>query len=93
MRKKYAPAMTGTSTSSTLTVAFLRSTMTAATATSRTVEYSGGMPKAFLKAEDTELPITWLMPHQQMRPDAAKHTASTERLSFLPRHLSARACR
>ena len=66
--------MMGTSTSSTLTLAFFRSTMTAARATNRTVEYRGGMLKAFWKELETE----WLMPHQQIRPEMAKSTAITE---------------
>ena len=69
--------MMGTSTSSTFTVAFLRSTMTAARATSTTVLHSGGMPKALSKAEATELLTTWLMPHQQMRPDRANSAAGS----------------
>ena len=32
----------------------------------------GGTEKAFLKAEATELLITWLMPHQQMSPRNGK---------------------
>ena len=70
--------MMGTSTSSTLTLAFFRSTMTAARATNRTVEYRGGILKAFWKELETELLMTWLMPHQQIRPEMAKSTAITE---------------
>ena len=39
----------------------------------------GGKRKAFSKAEVTELLMTWLMPHQQMRPDRANSTAVTLR--------------
>ena len=52
--------------------------MTAARATNRTVEYRGGMLKAFWKELETELLMTWLMPHQQIRPEMAKSTAITE---------------
>ena len=76
--------MTGTITSSTRTVAFLRSTMTAATITSGMVEYSGGIWKAFSKEAEMELLVTWLMPHQQISPDSANSTAITECLRRLP---------
>ena len=38
------------------------------------------MPNAFLKEEVTELLMTWLIPHQQIRPESAN---STERRIFL----------
>ena len=81
--------MMGTITSRLFTVAFLRSTMRAASAVSTSVVVSGGMWKAFWKEELTELEITWLMPHQHSRPEAANRAASTERRSFLPRLRSA----
>ena len=62
-----------------MTVALRRSTMTAATATSATVDQSGGIWKAFSKEEEMELPMTWLIPHQHTRPETANSTASTER--------------
>ena len=43
--------------------------------------------KAFSKEDATELLITWLMPHQQIRPDTANSTASTL-LRGLPRRLA-----
>ena len=64
--------------SSTRTVAFLRSTTTAATATSAMVDQSGGIWNAFSKEEEMELPITWLIPHQHTRPDMANSTANRE---------------
>ena len=36
------------------------------------------MLKAFWKELETELLMTWLMPHQQIRPEMAKSTAITE---------------
>lgn len=50
--------ITGTRRSRTLTVAFFRSTITAAITTSTMVVYSGGISKAFLKDAVTELLIT-----------------------------------
>ena len=50
--------MIGTITSRLFTVAFRRSTMTAAIAVSTSVVASGGMWKAFSKAELTELEMT-----------------------------------
>ena len=38
----------------------------------------GGMENALAKAELTELLMTWLMPHQQMRPEMANNTAMME---------------
>ena len=67
--------------------------MTAESTTSTTVVTMGGMENALAKAELTELLMTWLMPHQQMRPDTANSAATTERLSFLPRLRSASTCR
>ena len=64
----------GTSTSRTRTVAFLRRTITAARITRITVVVRGGMRKALEKADATELLITWLMPHQQIRPERANST-------------------
>ena len=49
----------------------------------------GGMWNAFLNAELTELLTTWLIPHQQMRPDSANSTATTERRSGFFRFRSA----
>ena len=46
------------------------------------------MEKAFWKAEETELLITWLMPHQQMRPDTANSTAMTEYRPIFPPRFS-----
>jgi hypothetical protein len=76
-------------TSRLFTVAFLRSTMTAASTTSATVVAMGGMWNAFLNAELTELLTTWLIPHQQMRPDSANSTATTDRRSGFFRFRSA----
>ena len=70
--------MIGTKISKTFTVAFFRSTMIAARMTKTMVVASGGMENAFSKADVTELLITWLMPHQQIRPEMAKSTAITE---------------
>ena len=81
--------MMGTITSRLFTVAFLRSTITAAMAVSTSVVVSGGIWNAFSNAELTELEMTWLMPHQQIRPDTANSAAHTERWSFLPRLRSA----
>ena len=64
-------------TSRTLTVAFLRRTMMAAMPTRNRVDQMGGMLNAPSKAEVTELPMTWLTPHQHSRPDRAKRTAMT----------------
>jgi len=50
--------MIGTMTSRLLTVAFLRRTMTAASATSATVVTMGGIWNAFWKAELTEFEMT-----------------------------------
>ena len=72
--------MMGTMISRTRTVACLRSTMTAAMATRMIVVVRGGTWKAFSKAEETELPITWLIPHQQIRPDRANRMAISGRL-------------
>ena len=69
--------MIGTRISRTFTVAFFRRTISAETSTSAMVVYKGGMEKALLKAEVTELPTTWLMPHQQIRPETANRDAST----------------
>ena len=85
--------MMGTMTSRLLTVASFRRTMTAASAVSTSVVTSGGMENAFWNASLTELLTTWLMPHQQMRPDTANRPATTERRSFLPRLRSARVWR
>ena len=52
---KYKTAITGTNTSSTLTVAFFLSTITAAKITSAIVVQSGGMLKALLNDSETEL--------------------------------------
>ena len=49
--------MIGTRISSTFTVAFFRSTITAATATRITVVKIGGIPNAFSKEDATELLI------------------------------------
>ena len=76
--------MIGTIISSTFTVAFFRRTITAASATSTMVVYSTGMWNAFWKADVTELATTWLMPHQQIRPDRANSTARREYRFFLP---------
>ena len=76
--------MTGTIRSSTLTVACLRRTITAASATSATVDQRGGMWKAFSNEDEMELAVTWLMPHQQTRPDSANREAITERRRPLP---------
>ena len=73
------PAITGTTISRTFTVAFFRSTTTAAISTRIAVVQNGGIWKAWSKAEETELPITWLMPHQQISPDMANNEAITER--------------
>ena len=70
--------------SSTLTVAFFRSTMTAATATKARVDQRGGMWKAFSKEAEMELLVTWLIPHQQIRPEMANSEATTDRLRRLP---------
>ena len=51
-------ALMGTITSRLFTVAFLRSTMRAASAVSTSVVVSGGMWNAFWNAELTELEIT-----------------------------------
>ena len=75
---KYIAAITGTMISSAFMVAFLRSTIMADKITRITVVMIGGTEKAFLKAEATELLITWLMPHQHKSPDKAKKTAITE---------------
>ena len=78
--------MIGTMISSTFTVAFFRSTITAAMITSTIVEQIGGTWNAFSKEDEIEFPITWLMPHQQISPDRANSTATTEcfrALSFL----------
>ena len=45
--------------------------MTAASNTRRIVVTIGGIRNALAKAELTELLITWLMPHQQIRPEMA----------------------
>ena len=63
----------------------MRRTITAASAVRARVVTSGGMENAFAKASLTELLMTWLMPHQQMRPERANSEATTERRSFLPR--------
>ena len=52
--------------------------MTAESTTSTTVVTMGGMENALAKAELTELLMTWLMPHQQMRPEMANSTAMIE---------------
>ena len=39
------------------------------------VVYKGGIENALWKAEVTELPTTWLMPHQQIRPEMANRDA------------------
>ena len=70
------PDMIGTRTSSTFTVAFFRSTITAASSTSAVVDTSGEIWKAFFREDDTELPMTWLTPHQQIRPEMANKIAS-----------------
>ena len=75
--------MIGTMTSSTFTVVFFLSTITAATATSAMVEYSGGMLNAFSNDEEIELPVTWLMPNQQIRPESANSEAITDRFLLL----------
>ena len=75
--------MMGTITSSTFTLAFFRSTTTAARATSTTVDTMGGMEKAFWKEAETELLMTWLTPHQHRSPDRAK--AAARMLFFFPR--------
>ena len=54
-----------------------------------TVVTMGGMENALAKAELTELLITWLMSHQQMRPEMANNTAMMEGRSLLPRLRSA----
>ena len=76
---KYKQAIIGTIISSTLTVAFFLSTITAAIATKKIVEYNGGIWNAFSKEEETELLITWLIPPQQIKPEIANNTAMTER--------------
>ena len=75
-----------------MTVACLRRTITAAKATSATVDHKGGMWKAFSKEDEMELAVTWLMPHQQISPDRANRDAITERRRPLP-SLTNRWCR
>ena len=74
--------MTGTITSRARTVAFFLMTITAETTTRTTVVTRGEIPNAFLNAETTELLITWLIPPQQIRPDNANRTATTDRFNF-----------
>ena len=62
----------------------MRRTITAASATSAAVVYRGGMWKAFSNEEEMELAVTWLMPHQQISPDAANRPASTDLRRPLP---------
>ena len=76
--------MIGTIISSTFTVVFFRRTITAASATSTMVVYSTGMWNAFWKADVTELATTWLMPHQQIRPEMANREAVRECLRVFP---------
>ena len=70
--------------SRTFTVAFLRSTITAARTTITIVERIGGIRKAFSNAEDTELLMTWLIPHQQISPDTANRMARRLRRTGAP---------
>ena len=63
--------------SSALTVVFFRNTITADSRQSRSAEAIGGTWKALSKADATELPMTWLMPHQHRRPDSANRIAMT----------------
>ena len=58
--------------------------MTAASNTRRIVVTMGGIRNAFAKAELTELLITWLMPHQQIRPEMANREAVRECLRVFP---------
>ena len=44
----------------------------------------GGIRNALAKAELTELLITWLMPHQQIRPEMANREAVRECLRVFP---------
>ena len=44
----------------------------------------GGTRNALAKAELTELLITWLMPHQQIRPEMAHREAVRECLRVFP---------
>ena len=76
--------MIGTMMSSTFTVVFFLSTITAAIATSAMVEYSGGIWNAFSNDEEIELAVTWLMPNQQISPDNANSDAITDRFLLLP---------
>ena len=76
--RKKPTAMMGTIISRTFMVAFFRSTMTAASNTRRIVVTMGGTRNALAKAELTELLITWLMPHQQIRPEMANREAVRE---------------
>ena len=58
--------------------------MKAAKTTRTIVVARGGTQKAFSKAEDTELLMTWLMPHQQIRPEMANREEIRKRFFFLP---------
>ena len=74
--------MIGTITSSARTVAFFLKTITAESTTRMTVVIIGEITNAFLNADATELLMTWLIPPQQIRPDSANKTATTECFNF-----------